>query len=212
MTGELASGDFIRLDEAAVEFGCSVTPVREALVTLRSEGLVRSYAHRGFAVEALSRRDVIDIFWMQAELSARMAMRVPERPDLSTALPGLSEIVDRMEAAVDAGDIPTVSATEFEFHRGVYRLSDSPKAARLLASVARYSPFELYAQDPEWGRLAVASHRRLITMLSDDDKPGIHAETRAVFTDARDRLIARLGASGFWQDRPGLDEERQSGA
>ncbi|MCF8612146.1 GntR family transcriptional regulator [Gordonia sp. HY285] len=200
MTGELAPGGFIRLDEAAVEFGCSVTPVREALVALRSEGLVRSYAHRGFAVAALSRRDIVDIFWMQAELSARMAMRVPENSTLTTALPRLNEIVDRLEVAVDAGNARAISATEREFHRAIYRLADSPKAAWLLGSMARYSPFELYADDPEWGRLTVAGHRRLIAMIGDDDKPGIHAEVRAAYTDARDRLIARLDASGFWQD------------
>jgi len=151
MTGVLRPGEFIRLDEAAAEFDCSVTPVREALVTLRSEGLVRNYAHRGFAVEALTRRDIVDVFWMQSELSARMAMRVPENPRLPAALPGLAEIVDRLETAVAERQTTSVATTEYEFHRALYRLSDSPKAAWLLAAVARYNPFELYAQDADWG-------------------------------------------------------------
>ena len=42
LTGQVRPGAFIRLDDVAAELGCSVTPVREALVTLRGEGLVRS--------------------------------------------------------------------------------------------------------------------------------------------------------------------------
>ena len=55
MTGDLRPGDFVRLDETASALGCSATPVREALVTLRGEGLVRSSPHRGFIVEPLDR-------------------------------------------------------------------------------------------------------------------------------------------------------------
>ena len=202
MTGELRSGEFIRLDETAADFGCSVTPVREALMMLRSEGLVHSFAHRGFAVENLSRRDIVDIFWLQSELSARLAMRAPGSEHLTESLPKLEQIIDRLETAVQAGDSETVATAEFEFHRGVYRLAESPKTAWFLVSVARYSPFELYAGDAEWGELAVASHRRLISALRADDKPAIHAEIKTAFADARERLLAQLTAAGFWDEQP----------
>ena len=40
MSGDVRPGSFIRLDETASALGVSVTPVREALLTLRGEGLV----------------------------------------------------------------------------------------------------------------------------------------------------------------------------
>lgn len=40
MSGQVRPGDFVRLDETAASLGVSVTPVREALLTLRGEGLV----------------------------------------------------------------------------------------------------------------------------------------------------------------------------
>ena len=40
MTGTLRPGTFIRLDETAAALGVSITPVREALRTLRGEGMV----------------------------------------------------------------------------------------------------------------------------------------------------------------------------
>lgn len=40
MSGRLRGGDVIRPEAVAVEFGVSPTPVREALMTLSSEGTV----------------------------------------------------------------------------------------------------------------------------------------------------------------------------
>lgn len=50
MTGVLRPGTFIRLDETAAELGVSITPVREALRTLRGEGMVQLEPHRGHVV------------------------------------------------------------------------------------------------------------------------------------------------------------------
>ena len=123
MTGQLRPGDFVRLDETASTLGCSVTPVREALVTLRGEGLVRSSPHRGSIVEPLDRGDIVDIFWMQAELSARLATHAIDAPDRDRHLAELASIVDDLEAAVDAHRADLVLAGEFAFHRKVHLLS-----------------------------------------------------------------------------------------
>ena len=47
MSGTLLPGTFIRLDETAAGLGVSITPVREALRTLRGEGMVLLEPHRG---------------------------------------------------------------------------------------------------------------------------------------------------------------------
>ena len=55
MSGALRPGTFIRLDETAAELGVSITPVREALRTLRGEGMVQLEPHRGHVVVPLTR-------------------------------------------------------------------------------------------------------------------------------------------------------------
>lgn len=201
MTGRLRPGEFVRLDDTASALGCSVTPVREALVTLRGDGLVRSSPHRGFIVESLGRGDIIDIFWMQAELSARLATHATENPDLDEHLARMNAIVDDLEVAVDTRDDPRVLHAEFAFHRQVNLAADSKKLAWFVYSASRYNPHELYAQDPEWGRRAVASHRRLIDHLRRADLAAIRAEIHTQFDDARDRLLAQLESIDFWGGR-----------
>ena len=66
MSGMLRPGTFIRLDETAAQLGVSVTPVREALLKLRGEGMVQLEPHRGHVVLPLTRQEIEDIFWLQA--------------------------------------------------------------------------------------------------------------------------------------------------
>ena len=79
MTGTLRPGTFIRLDETAAELGVSITPVREALRTLRGEGMVQLEPHRGHVVVPLSRGDIEDIFWLQATIAKELAATAAER-------------------------------------------------------------------------------------------------------------------------------------
>ncbi|GAB91605.1 GntR family transcriptional regulator [Gordonia rhizosphera] len=203
MTGQFRPGDYVRLDETASALGCSVTPVREALVTLRGEGLVRSSPHRGFIVETLDRGDIVDIFWMQAELSARLATHATENLELGSNLTRLQAIVDTLEQAVDARDHTAVLNAEFAFHRMVNIMANSKKVAWFLFSASKYNPYELYARDPQWGREAVESHRRLIGYLRAGDTAAIRTEIHARFDDARDRLIRQLFSIGFWAESDG---------
>ncbi|MFW0786905.1 GntR family transcriptional regulator [Gordonia sp. CPCC 206044] len=200
MTGHFHPGDYIRLDETASALGCSVTPVREALVTLRGEGLVRSSPHRGFIVETLGRGDIVDIFWMQAELSARLATHAADNPELSKHLATMQAIVDTLEEAVGVGDQSRILNAEFAFHRQVNITANSKKLAWFVYSASKYNPHELYARDPEWGRQAVASHRRLIGYLRTGDTAAIRTEIHTRFDDARDRLIRQLESIDFWDE------------
>src|SRR5277367_4157916 len=116
MSGRLRPGTFIRLDETAAELGVSVTPVREALLKLRGEGMVRLEPHRGHVVLPLSRQDIEDIFWLQAtivrELAATAAKQITDGE-----IDDLERIADTMAAAVAAADTEAIAATEFGFHR-----------------------------------------------------------------------------------------------
>ncbi|GED97803.1 GntR family transcriptional regulator [Gordonia crocea] len=200
LTGQIRSGAFIRLDEVAADLGCSVTPVREALVTLRGEGLVRSSPHRGFIVSELTRGDIIDIFWMQSQLSARLTAHAASNPDLEGHLAELTRIVDEFEKAVHEGDSAKILDHEYQFQRRIYMAANSWKLAWFLVAATKYTPYNLYAEDKEWGALAIESHRRLISHLANRDKEAISAEIHSKFIDARERLVRDLELRGFWDD------------
>src|SRR5882757_7814420 len=158
MTGTLRPGTFIRLDETAAALGVSITPVREALRTLRGEGMVQLEPHRGHMVSPLTRGDIEDIFWLQAAIAGQLARTVAERITDDE----IDELERRAEAVADAiahRHVDDVVDAEVAFHRAFNRSSGRIKLAWFLHHAARYLPPHIYADDPQWARTTVAGRR-----------------------------------------------------
>ncbi|HEY9312073.1 GntR family transcriptional regulator [Williamsia sp.] len=202
MTGAIRPGEFIRMDETAAELQVSVTPVREALLTLRGEGMVNLAPHRGYVVADLTRQDVEDIFWLQGVLAVELAVRISKTvtPEQLDELSGLN---DQLRAAVDSGRPADVAAAEFEFHRVHNRIADGGKLAWFLLNATRYTPQDLYAGDPQWGEVACESHTKLIEAYRNGDREGVVTQTRRQFTDGAERLTRHLESVGLWAQDPG---------
>lgn len=199
MSGELRPGDYIRLDETAADLGVSVTPVREALLTLRGDGMVEAAPHRSYVVAPLSRTDVEDIFWLQGELAARIARRTATVID-DDGLAALTAANDRLRAAVADGDPAAVADAEFDFHRTHNRIGGAAKLAWFLQSATRYTPHRLYAADPDWARVALDSHGALLAAYRAGDAEAAAAALELQFTDGARRLVAHLEAAGLWPE------------
>jgi DNA-binding GntR family transcriptional regulator len=197
MSGTLRPGTFIRLDETAAKLGVSVTPVREALLKLRGEGMVQLEPNRGHVVLPLSRHDIEDIFWLQATIAKELAATAA-RNITDDEIDDLHHITDALATVVAAGDIEAIAATEFAFHRAFNHATGRIKLAWFLLHVARYMPLTVYAADPEWGTAAVQSHRELVAALRRRDTAAVVEHTNWQFTDAAHRLTERLHSSGIW--------------
>ncbi|GAC1406436.1 MAG: GntR family transcriptional regulator [Mycobacterium sp.] len=197
MTGTLRPGTFIRLDETAAALGVSITPVREALRTLRGEGMVQLEPHRGHVVVPLTRGDIEDIFWLQATIAKELAVTAAERIT-DAEIDELERLNVGLAAAVERGDPEEVVAAEFAFHRAFNRATGRIKLAWFLLHVARYLPGQIYASDPAWGAAAVAGHRELTAALRRHDVDTVIRLTSGEFTDAAQRLVTRLDEVGLW--------------
>ena len=103
LSGVYAPGSALLQDAIAAEFGTSKIPVREALVQLRSEGLLDIYAHRGFQVRPLSAEEVAEVFQLRLQIEpgavangAREASE-SERDAAGTALAQLNRALSSSE-------------------------------------------------------------------------------------------------------------------
>lgn len=197
MSGKLRPGSFIRLDETAAELGVSITPVREALLKLRGEGMVQLEPHRGHVVLPLTRQDIKDIFWLQATIARELAGTATERIT-EIAIVELERITDLLASAVTAADAEAIATYEFSFHRVFNQASGRIKLAWFLLNAARYMPAQMYAADPEWGAAAVGNHRELIAALRRRDATAVVEHTVWQFTDAAERLTAALDRTGIF--------------
>ena len=197
MSGTLLPGTFIRLDETAAQLGVSITPVREALRTLRGEGMVQLEPHRGHVVAPLSRATSRTSSGCSPP-SPRSSP--PPRPSGSptTRSTELERLNEEFAATVETGEPEAIAAAEFAFHRSLNHATGRIKLAWFLLHVARYMPPLIYAADPEWGVEAVDNHRQLIAALRRRDVDEVVRLTGWQFTDGARRLTARLEETGIW--------------
>ncbi|NBE83423.1 GntR family transcriptional regulator [Micromonospora rubida] len=197
MSGQLRPGDRIRLEEVAQETGLSITPVREALLMLRSEDMVELQPRRGHVVAPLFRQDIMDVFGLQGDIAGELAARVAV--SITPAhLDDLRQQHERLRRAVQARQTSRVEQLEFEFHRSINRLADARKLSWLLRTATRYTPSRFYAADPEWRASMIADHEALLVALEAHDPVTIRPIMARHFTDGAERLVKHLDGLGVW--------------
>ncbi|MEH6822251.1 MAG: GntR family transcriptional regulator, partial [Dietzia psychralcaliphila] len=131
VTGVVKPGAFVRIDETAAELSVSATPVREALVSLRGEGLVELVPRRGYRVSELTPRDIDDIFWLQGTIAGTLARRAAQHIT-GEQIATLHAVNDRLRDAVRRADATAVENCEFEFHRQINRFAGGTTLAWFL--------------------------------------------------------------------------------
>lgn len=117
----LLPGEKIRQVELAERLGVSRSPLREALRTLESEGVVTYETNRGYVIARLGEEDLVQIFSMRALLEGDL-LRTITRPG-PAVLSRLKDLNDAMMAAIDARDVGTILRTNREFHFTIFELS-----------------------------------------------------------------------------------------
>jgi DNA-binding GntR family transcriptional regulator len=167
--GTYAAGQYIRLDQLAVELGVSVTPVREALFVLSAEGLLSQQPRRGFVVVAVTGRDLTDVASVQAhiggELAARAAVNITDEQ-----LRELEKIQTELEEAYASDDDDSAVRLNHEFHKAINVAADSPKLAQLMSQITRYAPESVFPTISGWPDQSIQHHRRLLAALETHDE------------------------------------------
>lgn len=100
LSGELPGGARLVQTQVATDYKVSTTPVREALLDLASEGLVRFDSHRGAVVSQLNLEELWETFELRRVLEPMvMQFAVPKiTPELANRL---DHFCEQMESTAD---------------------------------------------------------------------------------------------------------------
>jgi DNA-binding GntR family transcriptional regulator len=155
----------------ATEFQVSRGPVREALLILTEEGLIRHEHNRGFCIPRLTREDLGQIAKVREPLEI-MALEDARRLVTVADLAGLAEKQVAIDNAYAIGGAANCSRSEFEFHEKIWELSGNPWLAAALRRVCRQyftyvSAFHLGRTDMT-SELLHAQHEQYIRYLAGD--------------------------------------------
>lgn len=124
LLGELPAGLHLEEPALAGKFRVSRIPVREAIVRLSHEGLVRLEPRRGAFVIGVTEQGVADLYECRALIERRAIRRAAERID-GAGLARLQALVDGMDAAVRRGEPQLTVEPDVAFHRELVRLADN---------------------------------------------------------------------------------------
>lgn len=190
VSGQLEPGQFIRPETMAAELDISATPMREGLLTLQSEGLLRVEPRRGFMVAPLSAADIEDVFTGQSLLAGELAARATSRMG-DDALDALAAIQAELEHAADTADYDEVERLNHVFHRMIYSAADSPKLSWMIKGSLNYAPRRFFASVAGWPQASAADHRAIIAGLRARDADKARAAMVAHIRNAGHLLAAQ---------------------
>ncbi|WP_186382742.1 GntR family transcriptional regulator [Amycolatopsis rhizosphaerae] len=199
ITGQLRGGERLRAEHLADDLGVSATPVREALMSMTGEGMVDFQPGRGFRVVPLTRRDVLDVYDMQAYVSGKLAeLAVPNltEDDIET----LDNYQEKLVGAVAANDAELIEAMDFETHRLINRAAGAPKLAWMLGLTLRYVPFGAHAEVPGWPLAARDDHVSIMRALKMRSPVAARDFMQAHIHHAGDLLVGMLAERGVLED------------
>lgn len=165
LDGSQPSGSQLRQDALALAYGVSRIPLREALIQLEAEGLVRIVPHKGAVVTSLSRDEVRDVFELRALLEPRLLAHSVS--GLTTEdFAELAAIQQAFDAAIDRHDPSQWGLLNARLHMTMYKRAPLPRTltivAGLLQTSERYTRLQLATQ-VAWQR-ARAEHDALISL------------------------------------------------
>lgn len=147
LKGELSAGTPLRQDALAQELNVSRVPVREALMQLEVQGLVRFEAHRGAVVTRLDPEAIDELFYLRAMLESDMLFHACDRlteADLQQAEQILAEFDQIVETS---SHIERWSELNRRFHTALYGPAQRPRTLALVEQINlscdRYIQLEL---------------------------------------------------------------------
>ncbi|MEU6011813.1 GntR family transcriptional regulator [Streptomyces sp. NPDC047453] len=177
-----------RLDPARLEqeFGCSRTPIREALQALERSGLVQIRPKQGTYVTELSVSELAERFEVMAELEG-MAARLSARRIDREALDDLERALQECESHAAAGDADRYYYANARFHGIVYDSCGNQYLRQQAHALKRaLQPYRrLQLRVPDRMRRSLAEHREIADAITRGD-----AETAE--NAARDHVLVQV--------------------
>ncbi|MER5731002.1 GntR family transcriptional regulator [Streptomyces sp. NPDC002138] len=172
-------GTLLTEGELADAVGVSRTPVREALLRLETEGLIKLYPKKGALVLAVSAQEIADVVetrLLVEEFTVRRA--VPAPPAL---LERLEDLIEEQRRHAGTGDLAALIAADRCFHAEIVRSAGNQILSRLYDQLRdrqlRMGVALLHAH-PERIAKTLAEHTEILDALRAGDAESAAAAVR----------------------------------
>jgi DNA-binding GntR family transcriptional regulator len=171
--GDLAPGAKIRQEATAQELGISLIPLREALKTLSSEGLVTYQPQRGYFVTELPNDGIRHIYAVRSLLEAEAERDAVPRVGRQETAAMRAHLLTQERAAEDRDAVAMIAANR-GFHFAIFERCENPWLVRFVTQlwdtvdpyrVLSYREMWLQADERVIPTEILAEHERILVAL-----------------------------------------------
>lgn len=198
LDGTLPAGAQMLELEAAARLNMSRTPVREAMVRLRQEGIVEIRPRHGMRVLPISANDMRDIYEIMTALEGTAAETVARRGVTARQISSLVGAVHDMDEALEQQNLQAWAAADERFHLTLVELSGNQRLIQMVAQLwdqahrARLLTLRLRPTPTDSNR----DHEAVVQAIIDgrpDEARRIHENHRRRAGKMLVELVERLG-------------------
>lgn len=194
VSGELAPGTLHSVQTLAGQLGVSRTPVREALIKLAEQGMVRFERNRGVRVLQTSVHDLEEIFALRLLLEVPAIRRAATLVD-AAGRRELRRIYRAMEKSAAADDEFALWEHDRHFHRALLEASGNTRLAAFVDGL-RDTVLRRGVSTARSSRTLddiVAEHLRVLERIEAGDPDGAAAAMREHVRHTAELLVAQEG-------------------
>ena len=182
--------DDCRLDERALAegLGISRTPVREALLRMENEGVVRTVPRRGIYVIRKTKAEIIEVILASAALEAMAARLAAERAtdhEIADLVARFPEFTQGGQELTGAGRRPAVPLNEYsqlnlDFHQRIVELAHSELLSELISRLQIHMRAIRQGTIGDDDRMihSVVDHAHILEALEARDADAVEARVR----------------------------------
>ncbi len=193
LSGELKPGERIYPDSAAERLGMSAIPVREALRSLASAGLIEAAPRHGFRVRPADREDLLQTYELRLLLDPYAAnLAVPRMS--RAAIARMNEALQQLEQTLRSGDMRSYDRDHRSFHFSIYEHCGSAWLLRFMGMLwensQRYQRMSAAFRGTTADR--VAEHRAIAQACEAGDAQGTARLVRQHLERTREVVLREL--------------------
>lgn len=123
--GEMAPGQAVTIQGLTDSLGAGMTPVREAIRRLISDGALVFQGNRRVSVPVLTTADVEQLIYVRKSIESELARRAA-RHMTPARIRQLQEIDAALDQAIVAGDVSGYLKYNYQFHSVLYAQAEAP--------------------------------------------------------------------------------------
>ncbi|NDW45822.1 GntR family transcriptional regulator [Ruegeria sp. PrR005] len=188
--GELAPGQAVTIQGLTDSLGVGMTPVREAIRRLMSEGALMFQGNRRISVPVLTQEDLRQVIFVRKSIEAELARRAAQKMT-PAAVEALDHLDIALDLAIETGDVSGYLRSNYDFHALLYAIADAPILTEMADRLwLRFGP-SLRVVCGRFGTQNLPDrHKEMLDALRAGDAEGV---ARAMEQDVEQGMEQMLG-------------------